>query len=141
MVKYMYCLTIFIIAYGCNNSINHKKSLLEADISFSAMSKQKGLNVAFIAFAHDSAVLLKPNRPPIVGIKNIKALYSQPDTAFQLTWKPSFAHVAKSGELGYTYGIYTLTLKNKQEKGTYVTIWKKTTDGWRYVLDSGNEGL
>lgn len=31
---------------------------------------------------------------------------------------------------------------NQENKGTYVSVWKKDNKGeWKFVLDSGNEGL
>jgi hypothetical protein len=44
--------------------------------------------------------------------------------------------------MGYTYGIYTLIVNDSAYKGTYVTIWQKQADGtWKFVLDTGNEGV
>jgi ketosteroid isomerase-like protein len=66
------------------------------------------------------------------------------DTTFILSWKPAFEMIAESGELGYTYGYYTRTIKatGVVSRGTYVTIWKKQKDGsWKFVLDTGTEGL
>ena len=60
-----------------------------------------------------------------------------------LTWEPDFADVAKSGDLGYTWGRYTYTSFDSTESpscGFYVTIWKKQLDGsWRFVFDAGNQ--
>ena len=62
---------------------------------------------------------------------------------YTLTWVPIKADVARSGELGFTYGTYLLTIKNiGKEEGTYCTIWKKDKNhSWKFVLDTGNEGL
>jgi ketosteroid isomerase-like protein len=63
-----------------------------------------------------------------------------------LTWTPVKAEMAASGDLGYTYGNYTYTAKNKQGKlaanyGKYTSIWKKQKDGqWKVVVDMGNSG-
>lgn len=45
--------------------------------------------------------------------------------------------------LGYTYGIYTLKTPDREmmRKGTYVSVWIKEEGVWRFVLDSGNEGV
>ena len=61
-----------------------------------------------------------------------------------MQWKPKGGTIAQSGELGYTYGLYVLKPAGKDTTlyGTYVSIWKKQTDGsWKFVLDSGNEGI
>jgi ketosteroid isomerase-like protein len=65
------------------------------------------------------------------------------DSSVQMTWEPQGGDIAASGELGYTYGIYELRDGGDNvQRGTYVTIWKKQEDGkWKFVLDSGNQGL
>jgi len=54
-----------------------------------------------------------------------------------------YESLAEGGRsLGFTYGVYTLSIKDSVYKGTYVSIWKKQNDGsWKFVLDSGNEGI
>ena len=63
------------------------------------------------------------------------------DSAVVLSWEPIGGDVATSGELGYTYGIYELKDSVNVQKGSYVTIWKKVNGKWKFVLDSGNQGL
>jgi ketosteroid isomerase-like protein len=61
-----------------------------------------------------------------------------------LAWTPVKAEMSASGDLGYTYGNYVYTAKNKDGKpvenyGKYTSIWKKQKDGqWRVVVDMGN---
>jgi|ERR1700691_2332120 len=61
-----------------------------------------------------------------------------------LTWTPIEAEMAASGDLGYTYGTYVYTAKNKEGRvvvnyGKYTSIWKKQKDGqWKVVVDMGN---
>jgi ketosteroid isomerase-like protein len=116
--------------------------LLKADTEFSNLSKQRGVKTAFLQYIDDSAVLLKPNTYPIVGEAAKQFYQKQGAEDYSLTWTPQAAAIAHSGELGYTYGIWTLTAKDTTLQGTYVTIWKKGKDGaWKFVLDTGNSGL
>jgi ketosteroid isomerase-like protein len=121
------------------------EDLIMVDQEFSKLSQESGMKFAFFQYAADSAVLLQRNALPIVGKKVIaEAFESFSDTGFILTWEPLFADISKSGELGYSYGLYTSLIKadSSVTRGKYVTIWKKQADGsWRYVLDGGNEGL
>ncbi|MBL0146829.1 MAG: hypothetical protein IPP48_15010 [Chitinophagaceae bacterium] len=81
---------------------------------------------------------------PIIGANAIDYLSQQNDKDYTLIWEPRGGDIAKSGEMGFTYGIYSLKPKTADTTifGTYVSIWKKQADGtWRFVLDSGNEGL
>ena len=119
------------------------KVLLDADIAFSDYSVKHGIQKAFIEFADDSVVLLKPKRMPIVGKLNlIKSYEDKSDSGVVLTWKPAKAIIAKSGELGYTYGFWTFVTPKDTSRGTYLTVWKKNPNGkWKYIADTGNEGL
>lgn len=117
--------------------------LMEADLAFSDYSVQHGFQKAFVEFAHDSVVLLKPNQMPIVGKQSLVESYSgRTDSNLVLTWKPAKALIAESGELGYTYGFWTFVASSDTSHGTYLTIWKKNSDGqWKFIADTGNDGL
>lgn len=149
---------IFIIIISCNPKINmeeEKETLLQTDIDFSNRSVEVGNHQAFLEFASPDVVLLKPNSYPIIGKPALKKLYSElSDSGYRLTWKPSFARVSESGDLGYTFGIYLLEItearlpdgqgeqKGQIQQGTYCSIWEKNAKGeWRFVLDTGNPGL
>ncbi|MCU7523803.1 MAG: nuclear transport factor 2 family protein [Ignavibacteria bacterium] len=139
---------LFIISSAAaqTNLQKGKDLLLKADMEFSRLSQEKGSNEAFLAFASDSAVLLRKNSYPVEGKSAIRSLLSRrPDTSFVLIWKPVFADIASSGELGYTYGTYEVRTPGGLKltgEGTYVTIWKRDKNGrWKFVLDAGNEGL
>jgi ketosteroid isomerase-like protein len=154
MTKYLFKLIIFIgfagIFLQCSkpNPRNEKQEIINADKAFSALSKEKGMKHAFLHFAAEDVVVLRANSYPQLGKTEMETRFSTfSDTGFILTWEPQFADIAASGELGYSYGIYTSTTKDAEgnpnvEKGTYITIWRKDKDGiWKFALDTGNEGL
>ena len=138
---------IVVILISCTSKqISDTKSLTDADRYYSALSAEKGRNAAFLEFFDSTGVMLSQHHFPIEGHAAIsKQLLNHSDTTYTLTWEPSFAKVAQSGELGYTYGIYKLTdrkTKKLLDEGTYTTFWQKNTKGeWKAVLDTGNEGL
>jgi len=119
--------------------------LMKTDREFSAMSVKEGMFKAFLAYVADDGVVLRDNSFPDIGKESMEKRFSgKYDTAFILSWEPLFEKISKSGELGYTYGLHTNTDKKTGEikRGTYVTIWQKQSDGsWKYVLDSGTQGL
>jgi len=139
-----------LLLNGCedtNRNARMADELMAVDRDFSRLSVETGSHDSFLAYIDDSCVLLRPNRAPVVGREKIEDIYSKPDTSFILSWEPLFAEIAESGELGYTYGIYTIEMDSPEgtsvtKEGTYVTIWKKDQDGnWKFVLDTGNQGL
>jgi ketosteroid isomerase-like protein len=139
------------LIYSCTRpgpQLPDKEQLMLADRQFSEYSVNNGMKKAFSAFADSSVVLLRANSMPIEGGNALSERMSNiPDTLFTLSWEPINGEIAGSGDLGFTYGVYTSTPRDtsvgqKAEQGTYVTIWKKQADGsWKYVLDTGNEGV
>jgi ketosteroid isomerase-like protein len=118
------------------------EEIMRADRAFSALSELKGMKEAFLEYADSSAVLLRPGYFPIVGKDVFEYLNNQNDSGTLLTWSPENAGMAISGDLGYTYGIYTFKTTDTVMQGTYVTIWQRQADGsWKYLLDAGNEGI
>src|SRR5215212_681657 len=121
-----------------------KMALLDADKNFSDCSEQKGMKAAFMEYIDSNGVLLRPSQLPIVGAHAIDFLLQLNDTSYTLKWQPHDGFVSRSADLGYTYGIYALHPKAGDTTiyGTYVSIWKKQANGkWKFVLDSGNEGV
>ncbi len=123
---------------------NEKQMMMDADRAFSKMSVQKGMKNAFMEYIDSNGILLRPNQFPIIGADAIDFLIQINDSSYTLQWEPKNGAIAESGELGYTYGLYALKPLGKDTTiyGTYVSIWKKQSDGsWKFVLDSGNEGV
>lgn len=143
-MKKIFAWFILFLLIACNSQmdLNMNTELIKVDKAFSTMCVEEGMNYAFIHYVADDGVMLRPNSMPVVGKTNIESLFRNDDKDIKFTWKPLYGEVAKSGELGYTYGTYKFGVGESQQKGTYVSIWKKNTKGeWKFVLDSGNEGL
>jgi ketosteroid isomerase-like protein len=142
--SFLFLLVIFVLLSCAEKKpIADPQVLKDADIAFSDYSVKHGLQKAFIEFADDSVVLLKPSRMPIVGKMNlIKSYEGKSDSGIVLTWTPVKGIIAESGELGYTYGFWTYVAKSDTSRGTYLTVWKKDANGqWKFIADTGNEGL
>jgi ketosteroid isomerase-like protein len=121
-----------------------KQKMMDADRAFSKMSAERGMKNAFLEYIDSNGILLRPNRFPIAGADAIDFLIQIDDSAFTMQWEPKGGAIAQSGELGYTFGLYALKPSTKDTTlyGTYVSIWKKQLDGnWKFVLDSGNDGI
>jgi len=120
-----------------------KTEIRQTEQAFAEMAQKEGIPKAFLTYAADDAVLLRNNQL-IKGEQALKAFYSQqttPSEKVNLTWKPDFVDVSKSGDLGYTYGSYQYTVTDslgntKTSEGIFHTVWKRQSDGsWRFVWD------
>ena len=145
MKKMLSLVWLVFVLLSCteNKPVADPQVLADADIAFSDFSVKHGIQKAFIEFAHDSVVLLKDKTMPIVGkLSLIESYKGKSDSGVVLTWKPEKAFMAKSGELGYTYGFWKFISPRDTTEGTYLTIWKKGANGnWKYIADTGNQGL
>ena len=140
-------ITILISTLNCIKITKNPSAgiLLQTDSDFSSMSVKDGMFKAFLFFMADDGVILRNNLFPDKGKEALKQRFSgKSDTTFVLSWEPLFEKISESGDLGYTYGIHTNTdkLTGEISKGTYITIWQKQSDGsWKFVLDTGTQGL
>jgi uncharacterized protein (TIGR02246 family) len=92
----------------------------------------------------DDAVLMAPGGPIATGKEAITKGWTgmMADKNFALSFGPTKIEVAKSGDLAYELGDYTLTLSDKKgkaqaSKGKYVVVWGKQADGkWKALVDA-----
>ena len=120
-----------------------KADLITTDKAFSVSSSMKGPKAAFIAAIARDCKLLNDSR---IGADAVNDVFIQYPASVSLTWEPAFADVSASGELGYTWGRYVLTVPVGKlgtppliRRGTYVTVWKRQYgSGWKVVLSGSN---
>jgi ketosteroid isomerase-like protein len=146
LVLFVFIINLFM-NLSCTKSekITPSGILMQTDRDFSSMSVKEGMFKAFLYYISDDGVILRDNSLPSKGKESLLEYYSgKSDTSFILSWEPVFEKIAGSGDIGYTYGIWTNTGKsaNQVSKGTYATIWQKQNDGtWKFVMDIGTQGL
>jgi ketosteroid isomerase-like protein len=143
-----------LVAVGCapppsTGSHGTNLAILRAtDEQWSATAAKNDLD-GTVAFYADDAVLLPPNAPIAMGPQSIRASWAGllgPNTA--VSWKVTKGDLAQSGELGYLYGTYQLSIRDPKggsgvhDTGKFVEIWKKQTDGrWKCIVDTYNSDL
>jgi len=97
-----------------------------------------------LAHYTDDAVLMAPGEPAAAGKSAVRKMLTDMvnDPAMSLKFQASNVDVAKSGDLGYTQGTYTMTATDRVSKhvindhGSYVTVYRKQADGsWKAVSD------
>jgi uncharacterized protein (TIGR02246 family) len=110
-----------------------------------AWSKAAGAKdaAATASFYADNAVLMAPGGPASNGkdaiLKGFTAMMA--DKNFALSFAPAKIEVAKSSDLAYDLGDFSLTVsdpKGKAQtlKGKYVVVWGKQSDGsWKALVD------
>lgn len=117
------------------------QELINAEKDFSQMSTERGMKKAFLFYIARDGVLLRPGEDPITGADAIEYLSQVADGGYTITWLPDKAEIAADGNWGFTYGKYHIEVDGDTIRGTYVNVWKKQDGEWRFVLNSGNQGL
>jgi len=120
-----------------------KAELIAADKAFCASSISRGPKAAFLGAIARDCKLLNDSR---IGADAVNNVFIQFPATATLTWEPAFAEVSASGDLGYTWGRYQLTVPMTKlgsqpliRRGSYVTVWRRQPGGaWKVVLDGGN---
>jgi len=115
--------------------------LLELERKISDISIAGKITDAIASYYADKIWYYRIGEYPILGKKDVLLKLSAEKCT--MTFHPSAAIVAKSGDLGYTYGILELKLTKSEEevlkKCSYLKIWKKQADGkWKEVLNLTN---
>ena len=122
-------------------SDKYKKEIEAAEREFAEYARNHSVRDAFLAFAAPNAVLLRGGQL-VEGRGKIGEYFDNSELKeMRLSWKPDFVDVSKSGDMGYTYGKFSLSAKDAQGKdvrseGVFHTVWKRQPDGtWKFVWD------
>jgi uncharacterized protein (TIGR02246 family) len=116
-----------------------------ASAAWSQAATAKDLDKA-VSFYADDAVALFNKAPAARDKESIRkswtALLAAPGPG--LSWQTSSVEVARSSDIAYETGTYDFVTTDKKgkssdEKGKFVVVWKKQTDGsWKVVVDTDN---
>jgi len=119
------------------------KALKDIEIQWNQDYASKDLD-KIVAHYADDAVLMAPGSPVSSGKDAIQTALKQmiSDPALALKFEASRVDVAKSGDVAFTQGSYTMDATDPQSKqvihdhGSYVTTYRKQANGaWKAVAD------
>jgi ketosteroid isomerase-like protein len=115
-----------------------RAALLDADRAFAVATQEQGSPAAYEAVMTDDVRLLRASRQPVSGKEASRALLAE--NPMPTTWGPLGGGVARSGDLGYTYGFV-----KRHEEGpespwintsNYLRVWRREKDGpWKLAFE------
>jgi ketosteroid isomerase-like protein len=117
---------------------NQRKTLMGAERELLKSAQKGGVLMGFLNHSDNHTRLYRQGVQPIVGAESVRAYLSK--KTFTQTWEPMKADVARSADLGYTYGSYEMREKiseaTRLEKGYYARVWKRDAKSqWKIVFD------
>jgi ketosteroid isomerase-like protein len=96
-------------------------------------AERAGDEAAVSALHADDAMILPGNEPSVSGRADLDAYFAansgEPE---EVTFTTVHVGVSSSGDLGYEIG----TTSSPEGTGKYLTVYRRTPDGWRIVADS-----
>lgn len=108
--------------------------LLRAEKVFSNEARDHSLRSAYQGSGVPDLRLLLEGGQPILGLA--LAARVTPDVASGLQWVPMGGTAARSGDLGYVYGMTYKIADTEQStpQGTYMHVWRRDADGWKMLI-------
>jgi ketosteroid isomerase-like protein len=127
---------------------SEEAAIRQADAEWVEAAKSKKVD-AWLAFYTDDAVVLPPNEEVAMGResarKSVAELLALPGLA--ISWKPTKVIVARSGDIAYLIGAYSLSFRDSggrplTDHGKLLEIWERQSDGtWKCSADTWNSDL
>ncbi len=147
-------LTSLLLLAGCNSAppapatpavdvAAEQGKIRDLETAWAAAALAKDLEKS-VSFYADDAILLNAGVPAAKGKDAIHAAWKDmlADPNGKLAFTTQRVDVSASGDLASTSGSYTMTMTNPktkkpvEDKGTYITVYKKQADGnWKAIED------
>lgn len=107
-----------------------------ADVAFAADTDRDRADGWVSYFAADGAMMSKGAR--VEGTEAIRALIAPLLARGDLIWAPVWSRLSPDGRLAATVGRARIVENAAVTwRGSYVTIWRPTAEGWKVVFDVG----
>jgi uncharacterized protein (TIGR02246 family) len=154
MTRFALLVATVFLAFGCAQQPSAPieppdtraadEAAIRAAVSEWAAAAQAKDAAKFVSFYAEDATVMMEDAPDVTGIAGIREAMGgmMQDPNFALSFTPTSVEVARSGELAFEGGSYSLTMTDpasKQaasESGHYLVVWKKQADGtWKVARD------
>ena len=125
-----------------------EQNLRDLDAQWSAAAGSKDLEKT-VSFYSEDAIVMPPNASAATTKEALRKVWQEllASPGLVISWKTTKVEVAKSGDLACLSGTYELTMNDPtgkpiNDRGKYVEVWEKRTDGkWKVAADIWNSDL
>ena len=147
MKRIIICLCVLFACGAVTHGQTTRNAIRKADQDWLKVFAAKDLAKS-VDFVLEDGSVLAPNVPIATGHDAISKLFAGffglPD--LKIEWTPNNVQVARSGDIGYSTGVYRMSFKDPngktiEDKGKYLTVWKRQGRNWRVAYDIFNSDL
>lgn len=108
----------------------------DADRGFAKATDAGGIDGWLAAFAADGAMMRGGKR--VEGADAIRGLMGPMLGRGDLLWEPTWSRQSADGNFAATVGRARMVSQARVTwRGSYVTIWRRSAEGWKVVFDTG----
>ncbi len=145
---------VLLVMFGCAPQVDvaaGQAAIEQATRDWLAATNKPGEEGAdgYASFFTEDAVSLPPNAERIDGRDAVRAraLTFTAAEDFSITWETTRVEVSAAGDLAYSTGTFEVSFKVAEgnavsDKGKFVDIWKKQTDGsWKAAITICNSDV
>ncbi|MFZ1799267.1 MAG: hypothetical protein WAU24_05330 [Chitinophagaceae bacterium] len=141
-MKKFICFCLIFVSCNQAQKDEHEeaaKEIMAADTAMNNLAVKEGFHKALLLYADDSVLKPSEGELPVIGKTSLEKYWGGANDLKTISWYPTRAEAASSGDLGYTFGNWTLQTEDTIMYGNYCTVWKKQPGGkWKFVFDGGN---
>ncbi|MEO5989530.1 MAG: nuclear transport factor 2 family protein [Candidatus Eisenbacteria bacterium] len=117
---------------GSSRPLAKRKSLWQADAEFVKLARAQGPGAALLAFAASDAVVLREGSQPWIGATGRDSVTAREPLVNMMS---TAQFMSRAGDLGYTYGTYSVPGEAEIGSGHYMHIWERDTARvWKLAL-------
>lgn len=145
---------LFVVASACAAPASapqvdlaaEAQAVRQRDMDFSKATSA-GDMAAIQAFHAPDAVMMMDNEPAAKGASAVDDMFSAmlATPGFNVSWEVDDVQVAQSGDMAVSTGHYTMTTQGPtgpvEDRGKYLTVWKKINGIWLVSHDIANSDL
>ena len=117
-----------------------REDLFDAERAFARDSTERGIRAAFLEHFATDGIDFRPG-PGAMRERMLARPAPADPLALLLDWSPQAGAVARSGDLGFTTGPYSLRDQRDPSAptryGYFFSVWKRENGRWRVALDGG----
>lgn len=143
MIRFAACLALLALAASASaedgpprrrglthGSYANPSAIVEAELAFARLAREKGQWTAFAKTAAAEAVLFVPQR-----VNALAWLRHRPNPPVAVQWQPYDVWMSCDGSIGLSRGSWS----GPNGTGYFTTLWKRQKDGsYKWVLDQGD---
>ncbi len=134
-----------VILFSTTLSADPSNEILAVDREFSKLAASQGREVAYQLYMSENPISLEQGQAPKDGKLAILQGFLPPEDGGKVTvsWEPQDGKIAKSGDVAYTWGIYTYQLdlegNTSISPGKYLTVWVRESGSWKLAVEMSND--